>query len=137
MKSVVLTVLFLAASLLGLKAETISIVRAAELASKFVAEGKIQDKPMSELFEITGLQRLSPPAATEPGIALWRADLGQTPLARTSAEMKVLFVEEVIMYRRVLEIRNDGSVVMGKVPAQPRTRVVSPPRPQIVPAPEK
>lgn len=135
MKPIVFTTLFLVVAIVGLKAEPISVVRAAELATKFITDEKIQDKPMSGLFEITGLHRLSPPGATEPGVVLWRADLGQTPLARTSEEMKVLFLEEVIMYRRVLEIHNDGSVVMGKIPAQPRPRIVEP-RPRVVPPPK-
>ena len=114
----------------SLNAEQISLVRAAELVTKFMDTEKIEDKRLVDLFSISALRRIQAPENAEPTTVAWRADLEETELERTQPAMQVATVENLKKYRRVLEIRQDQSVVIGKVSAEPRQMVV---RPRIVP----
>ena len=110
------------------RSQPISLVRAAELATKFVEGEKIDGKPFLELFAITALRRIpaSEPAGPSTVTVVWKVELEETQLERMNEEMKLLVIVDGKKYRRVLEIRNDQTVVVGKVFAEPRQRVVVP-----------
>ncbi len=118
--TIVLSVIMIAC----LKAEPVSLVRAAELATRFMESEKIEGRSFPELFAVTALRRIQNPEPVEPTTVVWRVDLQETEVERTSPAMQLSNMENGKRYRRVLEIRQDQSVVLGKVSAEPRPRVV-------------
>jgi len=117
----------------SLNAEPISLVQAAEFVTKFLASEKIEDTREIDLFSISALRRIQTPENAEPTAVAWRADLEETKLERTAPSMQVAILVNGKKYRRVLEVRHDQSVVVGKVFAEPRQRIVVP---KVVPLPK-
>lgn len=133
MKHILYALILLLALTPWARSQPISLVRAAELTTSFMEGTKINGKPISEFFSITALRRIPDPESIGPATVTWRVDLEETQLERTNEEMRVLVLVDGKRYRRVLEIRNDQTVAMGKVFAEPRQRIV---RPRIVPPPK-
>ncbi|RYD23959.1 MAG: hypothetical protein EOP88_02100 [Verrucomicrobiaceae bacterium] len=115
---------------LSATAETIPLLKAAELTTKSLAEIKVAGKPMSDFFQVTALVRQPAPETSDPAAVEWRAILAGTKLERAGEETKALFAENRKEYRRVLEIHSDGTVTLGKIAG-------GMPRPRVVPAPKK
>lgn len=115
---------------LSATAENISLLKAAELTTKFLTEMKVAEKPMSEFFLVATLVRQPPPGKSDPDAVEWRAFLDNTQLERAGEDTNALFIENRQELRRVIEIHSDGTVTLGKVS-------IRPPRPRVVPAPKK
>ncbi len=126
MNHIIYSLIFLLALAPCARSQPISLVRAAELATKFVEGEKIDGKPFLELFAITALRRIPAPEPAGPSTVVWKVELEETQRERTNEEMKLLVLVDGKKYRRILEIRNDQTVVIGKVFAEPRQRVVVP-----------
>lgn len=114
---------------LSATAETIPLLKAAELTTKSLADIKVAGKPMSEFFQVTALVRQPSPEQSDPAAVEWRAILADTKLERAGEETQALFSESREEYRRVLEIHSDGTVTLGKIAAgMSRPRIVPPPK---------
>jgi len=116
-----------------LSAQTISLVQAAEMVTNFMKVEKIEGKPMDELFSVSALRRSPVPEKVEPTTPVWKAELEETSVERTTEATNAVFLVDGKKYRRIVEIRSDGSVVIGKMYAEPRPMIV---RPKVVPAAE-
>jgi hypothetical protein len=110
----------------SLNADPIPLVRAAELVTKFMGSEKIEDMRLVDLFSISALRRIQLPEDAEPTSVAWRADLEETKLERTDPAMQVAIVKDGRRHRRVLEVLQNQSVIIGTVSAEPRPRVVLP-----------
>lgn len=100
------------------------------MVTKFGKEEKIEGRPMQEFFTVSALLRSTVPDKIEPTTVVWTAELKETPQERTSEATNAIFLEDGKKYRRVIQILNDQSIVIGKMYAEPRQMVV---RPRIVP----
>ena len=121
--------------LLGsLRAESVSLTRAAELVTQSLDSKKIGDKRLFELFSVLALRRVRSSDPVTPTTVVWVVDLEETALERSDPAMQVAILVDGKKYKRVLEIRHDQGVSLGVKFADVRQRIIPPANPRVVPA---
>ncbi|RYD43138.1 MAG: hypothetical protein EOP85_10485 [Verrucomicrobiaceae bacterium] len=126
MKKLIIPTMFSLLLAISATGQQVSLLKAAELTTACLSDTKLAGKPMAEFFEVTGLVRTPPEHPDADGVE-WLAMLTQTTAQRAGVETMVMLQEDGKLYRRVLEIRKDGTVVIAKIlGGLPRARVVPP-----------